>query len=384
MSLQIVTAVGVVLVLGIVAVGAGRRAEPRGRLVLVGTYTGEHSEGILAFRFDEETGALAPAGLAAATRNPSFLALHPNGRWVYAVNEVSDVDAQRGGSVTAFALDASSGRLRELNRQPSRGGSPCHLSVDRTGRALLVANYSGGNVTLLPIREDGSLGEPAAVMQHEGRSVHPERQKQPHAHWVKPDPGNRFAIASDLGIDQLLVYRLDPAAPSLQPHDPPSVRVPPGSGPRHVAFHPGGRWLYAINELQSTVTMFAWDGQAGTLEARQTLPTLPDGAPASSSTAEIAVHPSGRFVYGSNRGHDSIAVFAVDPERGTLVTVGHEPTRGRKPRHFAVDPSGRWLIAANQDSHTLAVFRIDPETGALAPHGEPVAAGAPVCVLFVP
>jgi 6-phosphogluconolactonase len=303
---------------------------------------------------------------------------------VYAVNEVSDFDERGGGSVTAFALDAATGRLRELNRQPSRGGSPCHLAVDRTGQALIVANYSGGNVTLLPIREDGTLGEPATVVQHEGHSVHPERQKGPHAHHVRLDPGNRFVVAADLGLDQLRVYRMDPSRPSLSPHDPPFARVTPGAGPRHLAFHPDGRWLYAINELQSTVTTFSWDGASGRLAPQQTVPTVPEGAPPSNSTAEIAVHPSGRFVYGSNRGHDSIVVFAVDGQRGTLVPVEHEPTRGRTPRHFALDPSGRWLIAANQNSHTLTVFRVDERTGALAPQGEPVPAGAPVCVLFLP
>jgi 6-phosphogluconolactonase len=381
MSLTTIAALAIVLVVAVA--GSSRRAEPRGRLVLVGTYTGPHSEGILAYWFDETTGTLAPAGLAAATRNPSFLALHPNGRFVYAVNEVTDFDAGGGGSVTAFALDPASGRLREINRQPTRGGAPCHIVVDRTGAAVIVANYVGGNVAVLPIRDDGSLGEPATVVQHEGSSVHPERQKGPHAHSAKIDAGNRYVVAADLGIDQVRVYRFDPVAAALRPHDPPAVRLTPGAGPRHLAYHPNGRWLYAINELDSTVTVFAWDADRGTLEPTQTIRTVPDDAPESNSTAEIAVHPSGRFVYGSNRGHDSIVTYAVDEATGALRLAGHASTRGEKPRHFSIDPSGAWLVAANQDTHSLVVFRVDDRTGMLAPHGDPVAAGAPVCVLFV-
>lgn len=384
MTFRTFAACGVLLAVAAAGLAAVRRVDTRGRLVLVGTYTGEHSDGILAFRFDEGTGTLAPAGLAAAARNPSFLAAHPNGRWVYAVNEIADYDDEKGGSVTAFAMDAATGRLRELNRQPSRGGAPCHLSIDGTGRVLLVANYSGGNVTALPIAEDGSLGAPSSVGQHQGRSVHPERQKRPHAHSVRVDATNRFVVAADLGIDQLLVYRLEPDGPTLRAHEPPSVRLSPGAGPRHFAFHPGGRWLYAINELQSTVTVFRWDGATGTLASHQTIPTVPDDARGDNSTAEIAVHPSGRFVYGSNRGHDSIVVYAVDEASGVLRLVGHHSTRGRTPRHFSLDPSGRWLIAANQDSHSLVVFEVDERTGSLTAHGEPVQAGAPVCVLFVP
>lgn len=357
-------------------------AQDRGLLILVGTYTGPKSQGIYALRFDPATGALAPARLAAETRNPSFLALHPNGRYVYAVNEVGDYEGGKSGSVSAFALDAAAGTLTHLNTRSARGGAPCHLTVNRTGTHVLVANYTGGNVAVLPIGADGRLGEASAVVQHTGSSV-TERQRGPHAHSVNLDAAGRVAVVADLGIDQLRLYRFDAKAGTLEPGDPPFVAAEPGAGPRHFAFHPDGARAYAINELTSTITAYAYDAARGTLEPRQTISTLPDGFAGRNTTAEVRVHPTGRFVYGSNRGHDSIAVFTADGPAGRLTPVEHVSTRGRTPRNFEIDPSGGWLIAANQQSDSLAVFRIDRESGRLTPVGETTAVGAPVCVRFV-
>ena len=353
-------------------------------LVFVGTYTGEKSQGIYAFRFDRSSGALSPLGLVAETRSPSFLALHPSGRVLYAVNELDDVGAEKGGSVSAFTLDRGTGRLTLLNTQPSRGAHPCHLTVDRTGRFVLVANYTGGNLSVLPVASDGRLGPPIQVVQHTGSSVNRERQQGPHAHFVTLDPTNRFAIAVDLGADKLFVYRFDEATGGLTPNDPPWTATAPGAGPRHFTFHPNGRLAFAINELTSTITTYAWDGERGTLTAASTTPTTPGPPPPGNSTAQIRVHPNGRVVYGSNRGHDSIAVLQASLPAGQLTPVAFEPTRGRTPRNFELDPSGQWLIAANQRSDSLAVFRVSSAEGTLSPSGKLVPAPSPVCVLFLP
>jgi 6-phosphogluconolactonase len=353
-----------------------------GRLVFIGTYTGPTSEGIYAFRFDERSGALTPLGLAAATPNPSFLALSPDRRFLFAVNETSSFDGEKSGSVRSFSIDAATGKLTELSVQSSRGADPCHLAVDRTGRFLAVANYTGGNFALFPIGADGRLGPASAVLTNEGSGPNRTRQDRPHAHAVLFDPGNRFLLGADLGIDRVLVYRFDAVRGTVAPNTPPSATVTAGAGPRHLAFHPNGRQLFSINELSSTVTEFLWDTRTGTLAGRPEISTLPPAGPAGNSTAEIVVHPNGRVVYASNRGHDSIAVFATDVRRG-LSLIEIEPTRGQTPRNFALDVTGRWLVAANQRSGTLAVFAIDAKTGALTPSGPLAPVGAPVCILFV-
>jgi len=365
------------------------RAVPRavppqgaGRLVFIGTYTGPTSEGIYAFRFDERSGAMAPLGLAVATPNPSFLAISPDRRFLFAVNETSSFDQEKSGSVRSFSIDAATGKLTELSVQSSRGADPCHLAVDRTGRFLAVANYTGGNFALFPIGADGRLGPASAVLTNEGSGPNRARQDRPHAHAVVFDPGNRFLLGADLGIDRVLVYRFDAARGTIAPNTPPSATVTAGAGPRHLAFHPNGRQLFSINELTSTVTEFLWDTRTGTLTARPEISTLPPGGQAGNSTAELVVHPNGRVVYASNRGHDSIAVFTTDVRRG-LSLVEIEATRGQTPRNFALDVTGRWLIAANQRSGTLAVFAIDAKTGALTPSGPLAPVGSPVCILFV-
>jgi len=379
------TGLGFVLSLCFCVAVAGVRgqAPAAGTLVYVGTYTGAKSKGIHAFRFDQATGALTRVGLVAETRSPSWLALHPSGHYLYAANEVHDVDADKSGSVSAFKIDRATGALTLLDTQPSRGADPCHLAVDRSGTHLLVANYSGGTLAVLPIAPDGSLGSPSQVVHHKGSSVNTERQTSPHAHSIDLDAANRFAIASDLGADRLFIYRFDKMGGGLSAGLQPAIAVTPGAGPRHFAFHPNGRLGFGINELSSTITSFAWDGERGALKTLTTISTLPRGFRGDNSTAEIRVHPSGQFVYGSNRGHNSIAVYQVHESSGNLTLVEHAPTRGKTPRNFTIDPTGQWLIAANQDSDTLAVFRISDQNGALTPVGPLVKVGAPVSVVFL-
>ena len=354
-------------------------------IMYVGTYTRAPSKGIYAYRFNGATGAvtpLAPEGLAAETEHPSFLAVHPNQRFLYAVNEVSRYEGRDAGSVSAFAIDRATGGLTLLNRVSSRGGSPCHLSLDGTGKWLFVANYGGGNVAAFPVREDGRLGEASAFVQHAGSSVNPARQKGPHAHAAVVSPDNRFVLAADLGLDRILTYPLDAAAGGLATAEPKTALVALGSGPRHLAFRPDGRFVYVLNEMLSTVSAFQYDAGRGTLSVSQTLSTLPADFAGDSSGAEIAVHPNSRFVYASNRGHDSIAIFRIDPADGTLTAAGHVSTQGQTPRNFALDPAGRFLVAANQNSGTLVVFRIDQQTGGLTPAGSPVQVPFPVSVVF--
>jgi len=353
-------------------------------IVFVGTYTRGDSLGIYRCRLDLGTGRLASLELAAETVNPSFLALHPSGRFLYAVGEIANFGGGKTGAVSAFQLDPKTGELAALNQQPSRGTGPCHLTVDRTGRSVLVANYGSGSVACPPIGDDGRLGEATSFVQHEGSSVNPRRQKGPHAHVVEVDPANRFAFVADLGLDKVLIYRLDVDRGQLVPSDPPWAAVAPGAGPRHLAFHPSSRFLYVINELDSTVTAFAYDARRGAMELLEAVSTLPDGFAAKNTTAEIAVHPSGRFLYGSNRGHDSLAIFAIDPDTGKLRCVGHESTRGETPRNFAIDPTGRYLLAANQDTDNVVVFRIDADTGKLHATGQSLEVPMPVCIVMMP
>jgi 6-phosphogluconolactonase len=365
-------------------------AEPSGRaatfLVYIGTYTGAKSKGIYVSRFNSASGKLGAPELAAETISPSFLVIHPDRRLLYAANEVGDFNGKRSGAVSAFALDSTSGKLTLLNQKPSGGDGPCHLAVDHSGRVVLVANYGGGSVETLTIEKDGRLGGPATFIQHEGSSVDPQRQEGPHAHFITTDAHNRFALACDLGLDKVLVYKFDPATATLTPNDPPSAPITPGSGPRHLAFNPDGRFAYVINEMKCTMTALTYDSKRGGLTAFQTLSTLPDGEPVKPnySTAEIDVHPSGKFLYGSNRGHNTIVVFGIDEKTGKLTRVENVSTEGKTPRSFGIDPTGRYLLAANQDSDSVVVFRIDPATGQLTPTGNSIEVGKPVCVTFTP
>jgi 6-phosphogluconolactonase len=352
-------------------------------LVYFGTYTGKDSKGIYACRFRPGTGKLTPVELAGETTSPSFLTVDPALHYLFAANEIGDYNGAKTGSVSSFAIDRRSGKLTALNTVASRGADPCYVTVDKGGKNVLVANYTGGSVAVLPVKADGKLGEASDFVQHLGSSVDRKRQGEPHAHSVVLSPDNRFAVVNDLGLDKLMVYRFDPQKGTLKPNDPPYASVKPGSGPRHFAFHPNGRFAYVINEMGNTVTAFDWNGELGTFHELQTVTTLPQGFTGENTTAEIAVHPSGRFLYGSNRGHDSIVVFAIDPAKGTLTFVEDDSTLGKEPRNFALDPTGGYLFAANQNSNTVVVFRVNPKNGHLTPTGQKFDVPSPVCVTFV-
>ena len=350
-------------------------------LMYVGTYTRETSAGIYGFRFDASNGTAESLGLVADIRDPSFLALHPNNQYLYAVSESDDFDAEGSGSVSAFAISPESGSLRKLNEVSSRGGWPCHLSVDGSGRMLIVANYKGGSVASFPVNEDGTLGRAVSFFQHEGSSVH-SRQQQPHAHSADFSADGQFAFFSDLGLDQVKVYRANAETATLAPHEPSHVKVAPGSGPRHFAQHPTAGFAYGLNELSSTVSVYRIDDSGGGLSVVQTVSTLPEGFESENYTAEIFVHPEGKFVYASNRGHHSIAAFRIDGTAGVLEPIGQFSTRGEWPRNFAFDPTGRYLLAANQNSDNISVLRINLETGSLEPTGTDLSIDAPVCIVF--
>ena len=358
-------------------------ADPQELHVYFGTYTqGTESKGIYHARLNLASGELSKPEPVAEAVNPSFLAIHPQEKYLYAVNEIHDYEGKPTGGVTAFELDKATGKLTKINSQPAGGTGPCHLNVDRTGNVLLVANYGGGSVASFKIEPNGGLTAAVSFIQHTGSSADAGRQKEPHAHSVNIDPANRFAFVADLGLDKVLVYKLDADRATLFPNDPPSTHVDPGSGPRHFAFRPDGRFAYVINEMKSTITALQYHPAIGTLGAFQSVSTLPADFTGGNSTAEIVVHPSGKFLYGSNRGHNSLAIFQIDPKNGTLTASGHQLTGGRTPRNFAIDPTGQFLIAENQDSDNVQVFRIG-EAGALTAVGGLISIPKPVCARFV-
>ncbi|MCC6492883.1 MAG: lactonase family protein [Pirellulales bacterium] len=380
--------------LALVALQQAASAADQGRspdkcLVFVGAYTQNEGQGVYVCDFDLQRGELGPPRAAAAVAdtnisNPSFLAVAPQGDFLYAVSEVADYADQNTGAVAAFAVDPASGALTLLNHQPSAGAGPCYVALDASGKAALVANYGGGSVASLPIQRDGKLAPPASSFQHQGSSVNTQRQEGPHAHSINVDRQNRFALACDLGTDQVVSYRFDAASGKLEPNPAGTTKMPPGSGPRHLAFHPNGHWAYVNGELDSTVMACAYDAQRGGLAQLGVVRTLPadyDGS--QNTTAEVQIHPNGKYLYVSNRGHDSIAMFAIDATSGKLTPLGHQPTGGKTPRNFGVDPSGRWLLAANQDSGTVTVHRIDPATGKLAATDNRADIPAPACVKFL-
>ncbi|MDD5483791.1 MAG: lactonase family protein [Kiritimatiellae bacterium] len=361
---------------------SARAAEPA-CFVYIGTYTKGSSQGIYAARFDPSTGALSKPELAAKSENPSFVAFHPSRPCLYAVGTVFQPGGKRAGIVSAFKTDAATGQLALLNQVSSRGTGPCHLVVDATGRYVLLANYNSGSAAVIAIKEDGSLGESTGFVQHSGSGPCGRRQEEPHAHSINLSADNRFAFVADLGLDKVFIYKFDRARGTLAPNDVPFAAVPPGSGPRHFAFHPDNKRAYVINEMGSTITAFNFDADAGALETIETVSSLPAGFRNKNTTAEIQVHPSGKFAYGSNRGHDSIAVFSVDKSTGRLALLEHASSRGKTPRGFSLDPGGRWLIAANQDSNNILVYEIDPATGRLSFTGQEYEVGTPVCVKFM-
>ena len=353
-------------------------------LVYFGCYTNEKtgSKGIYVSRFDGAAGVLEEPALAVETGSPSFLALHPNGKFLYAVGE-ADVPGFTGGAVSAFAINRPDGTLRPVNQADSTGKGPCHISLDATGRMAMIANYGGGSVASYQIKDDGSLAGPVSFIQHEGSSANPQRQKVPHAHSFNPSPDNRFGLACDLGLDKVLTYKTYPAAGRITASS--SVALPPGSGPRHFAFHPSGKFAFVNNELTLTASTFSYAAGTGALTLVDTVSTLPAGVADKSgfSTAETVAHPSGKVVYVSNRGHDTIAVFTCDPATGKLTLIQNAAAEGQVPRNFCLDPSGRWMIVAHQNSNSAALFKVDPDTGRLEYTGRKIQVGGAVCVRFL-
>jgi 6-phosphogluconolactonase len=350
-------------------------------LMYVGTYTNKQSKGIYAYRF-QASGKFNPLGLVAETSSPSFLVVDRNQKFLYAANELLKYEGRPAGSISAFAIDAATGQLKLLNKVSSKGAGPCHVSLDETGKWLFAANYDGGSLAVFPVHEDGSLGEASSVIQHTGSSVDRERQSSPHAHSAYVSPNNRFVLVDDLGLDHVMVYHLDAVKGTLTPDDPPFAKLAPGSGPRHLAFGKDGKFVYVLSEMLATVTAFSYNASAGSLAQTQTISMLPADYTGPKSAAEIFVHPNGKFLYASNREHNSIAIFRIDSGNGTLTAAGRVSTQGKTPRNFAIDPSGAFLLAANQDSSSIVVFRIDQATGALTPTGDNLNVASPVCIVF--
>lgn len=346
-------------------------------LMYVGTYTKQESKGIYVFRFDDKTGVASPLGLAAEASNPSWLTFHPNGKVLYAVNETGDYQGQKSGAVSAFTIDHATGKLKKLNTVPSRGADPCHIVVDHAGLKLFVANYTGGSVAEFPIKLDGALGEASQFVQHTGSSVNPDRQSSPHAHSVNIARDGRFVFVADLGLDEVLAYDLD-----LRPLSTPFARVQPGLGPRHMVFSANGKFAYVMTEMGGSVTVFAYDAKQGTFKELSNVSTLPAGYKGEKSGAEIALHPSGKYLYASNRGNSTIAMFTVDKATGGIALADATPTGGKTPRNFAIDPTGTWLLAANQDTNNIVVFQIDRKTGKLSATGKNLPVSMPVSIAF--
>jgi 6-phosphogluconolactonase len=353
-------------------------------LVYVGTYTTkQESKGIYAYNFNPATGEFTSVGLAAETKDPSFVAVHPDGKHLYAVNEIGDYNGEKSGAISSFEIDRKSGKLKFLNQVSTHGAGPCFVSFDKTGRFVLVANYDGGSVATYQIEPDGSLSVARGFVQHSGNGLDKERQEGPHAHWIATSPDNHFALVADLGLDDVLVYKFDDVQGKLTPNSPPYAQVKAGSGPRHLAFAPNGKFAYLVTEMASTVVAFSWNAEKGTLLTLQTLPMLPKDYNGVKEAAEITVHPNGKFVYASNRGSaNSIAAYKIDGAKGTLTPVGIYPSGGKIPRHFTIDPTGKFLIAANADSNNLVTLKIDETTGALTPTGKEVAVPSPQCIVF--
>ncbi len=348
----------------------------------VGTYTNEKSEGIYICSMDTNSGAIHLKGVKKDVTNPSFLTIDHNNRFLYSVNEISETEGKSGGSVSAFRINQKTDTLEFLNKQPSAGAAPCHLSIDKNNRFVMVSNYTSGNVAILPVLGNGSLGAPIEVVQHEGSSINPKHQQGPHAHSTALDASNHYVYVADLGIDKVMIYKFDDNFGKLFPGDKPFVKVAHGAGPRHFAFHPDGKKAYVINELNSTLTAFDYDATTGDLSETQTISTLPSDFTGENACADLHITSSGRYVYGSNRGNDSIVVFAVDRSNGELSVIQYQSSLGKTPRNFAIDPNGRFLLVANQNSDTIIVFVIDSQTGKLFPTGHDLKIPTPTCIQF--
>ncbi|WP_260741500.1 lactonase family protein [Tunturiibacter lichenicola] len=349
---------------GMMALSLGLVARAQEMAVIFGTHSGGPGVGFSIANFDTASGHLTDPQLIMQAEAPAYFVFDPSHRFLYTCGSPA--------FIAAYAVDPSTGHLTLLNQKPSGGGDPSYISLDKTSRFALVANYQGGNIAVYALRPDGSLGERTAFVQHTGHSVDPIRQKHAFAHSILVDPSNRFVLVADLGLDQVFVYRFDATTGSLTPSNPATFKVPPGSGPRHITFHPNGEWAYLVTEMGSSILFYKWNARHGTLTEKQQISALPSGFTGVSTSAEIRVHPNGRFLYVSNRGRDSIAVFSIDPHSGRLSIVQDVPSGGKTPRNFDFDPTGRWLLVTNHDSDTAMVFRIDPQTGLLSPAGTPV------------
>jgi len=352
--------------------------------VYVGGYTTGKTKGIFIYSMNRSTGQLTPEGVGPDVESPSFLALHPNHQYLYAVNETDTFNGKPGGGVSSYKIDPETGALTLINEQTSGGTGPCHIVVDAAGKNVLVANYGGGSVEVLPIHPDGSLGEPTCFVQHTGKGVDPARQEGPHAHSTTVDPTGKFALVCDLGTDKIVVYKYDSAAGTIDATGVEPGVVAPGSGPRHFVFTQDNKHAFVINEMKSTITGFNYDGSNGSLKEFQTISTLPADYTGSTTCAEIAISSDGKFLYGSNRGHDSIAIYSIAKGDYKLTLIGIQPTGGKTPRNFAMDPSGKFLVAANQNSNNLVVFKRDKGSGKLTQTGQPLEAPAPVTIVFLP
>ncbi len=346
--------------------------------VYFGTHRATTNAGFSLAHFDTDTGELTKPEFLLGAAGPAFFEIHPDGRHLYACN------AATGGEVSAYEIEPHTGQLSLLNSEPSGGGEPCYLSFDQTARYALVANYDGGNLGVFALRADGGIGERTGFAQHAGSSVDPRRQTRAYAHAILAAPDNRFVLGADLGVDKIYSYRFSSQEGSLKANDPACVRVAMGSGPRHLKFHPNGRWVYVLNELSSTITGFNWNAETGALGEFQTASTLPSDYFAANTAAEIVVHPNGKFLYASNRGHNSLAVFAIDPNAGWLKLVENVSSGGKLPRYFTFDPTGRWILCCNHGSENAVVFQVDETTGRLAKTGPPVAVAYPFCARFLP
>ena len=370
------------LVFGVVAMAPADVPKTDKFWVFIGTGGGK-AKGIYRCEFDASTGKLTDAELTAELENANFLAIHPSNRFLAAVCNAT-IDGKKTGAVSSYTLDPKTGKLTLVNQQPSNGAGPCHVVFDRAGKNVLIANYGGGNACCYPINNEGKLSPASGTVQHKGKSVNPQRQEGPHAHSINVDPGNRFAVVADLGLDQVLIYKLDPTKGTLTPNDPPHVETAPGAGPRHFAFHQTLPFAYVINELDSTITALEFDREKGSFKKLGTISTLPKDFKGNNSTAEVVVHPSGKFLYGSNRGHNSIAAFSIDQKTGELKLVGHQGEGIKTPRNFNIDPTGAYLLVGSQAGDNVAVFSIDQKTGELKPTGTKVEVPVPICIKFVP
>jgi len=367
-----------------IGISKGHASVTRKILVYVGTYTRKESEGIYVYQMDLNSAELEIVGKATNIKNPSFLAINPQKHNLYAVNEIRTFKGERTGAVSAFSIDPKTGGLSYLNSKPSKGTSPCYLSIDKIGRYVFAANYSSGSICVLPVMDDGSLGDATDFIQHRGSSVNPERQEGPHAHSIVVDPSNRYVYAADLGLDKIMIYKFDQERGKLTPNNQPWVETKPGAGPRHFTLHPNERFAYVINELDSTIVAFEYNRESGALEEIQVVSTLSEGFKGVNYAADIHISPSGKFLYGSNRGHDSIVIYEIDGDTGELSRIGHESTRGSFPRNFAIDPSGEFMLVANRKTDNIVGFRIDQKTGLLEPTEHETKVSMPVCIKFLP